>query len=236
MMASARNSYLNNAVPPPTEIGTIPVVEWLIQLPVLLFSVVVHEFCHGWAAHTRGDDTAERAGRLTLNPAAHVDPFGTIFLPMLCVLTGSPMFGWAKPVPFDPKRLKDPRRDTMRVALMGPVANVALAFVAAIAFKIVSVVPGMGVETRSLWLEVALFAATLNLFLAFFNLLPVHPLDGSKVLSGVLARPIARIYNRHIPYGGFIILLMLVTGTLGAIVMPAIRFTLDLWTWIGLLG
>jgi Zn-dependent protease len=211
-------------------------VEWLIQLPVLLFSVVVHEYSHGWAALSRGDDTAERAGRLTLNPAAHVDPFGTVFLPLLCVLTQAPMFGWAKPVPFDPKRLKDPRRDSMRVALMGPVANVALAFVAAIAFKVFSLVPGLGTETRGLWLEVMLFAATLNLFLAFFNLLPVHPLDGSKVLGGLLARPLARLYSRHVPYGGIIILLMLVTGVLGAVVMPAIRFVLEIWTWIGLLG
>ncbi len=211
-------------------------MEWLIQLPILLFSVVVHEVCHGWTALSRGDNTAERAGRLTLNPAAHVDPFGTIFLPMLCVLTGSPMFGWAKPVPFDPKRLKDPRRDTMRVALMGPVSNLALALLAAVAFKIFSMVPGVSIETRALWLEVMFFAVSLNLFLAFFNLLPVHPLDGSKVLGGLLARPIARIYNRHIPYGGFIILLMLVTGTLGSIVMPAIRLTLEVWTWIGLLG
>ncbi|PCI40570.1 MAG: site-2 protease family protein [Elusimicrobia bacterium] len=211
-------------------------MEWLFQLPVLMFSVVVHEFCHGWVASVCGDDTAERAGRLTLDPAAHVDPFGTIFMPMLCVLTGNPMFGWAKPVPINSKQMKDPRRDAIRVALVGPLANVVLAFGAAILFKVVSVIPGVGVETRGLWLEVILFTATLNLFLAFFNLLPVHPLDGSKVLGGVLAQPLAKLYNRHIPYGGFIILVMLVTGMLGAIVMPAIRVTLDIWGWIGLLG
>jgi len=211
-------------------------VEWLIHLPVLMFAVVVHEFCHGWAAYARGDDTAERAGRLTLNPAAHVDPFGTIFLPLLCVLTRVPMFGWAKPVPYDPSRLKNPRKDAMRVALVGPLSNIVLAFAAAIAFKVFSLAPGLGTETRNLWLETLLFAATLNLFLAFFNLLPVHPLDGSKVLGGLLGRPLRRLYARHVPYGGFIILLLLVTGTLGAVVMPAIDVVLKFWTWIGLLG
>lgn len=220
----------------PGEIGTILVVEWLIQLPILMFSVVVHEFCHGWVAFSRGDDTAEKAGRLTLNPAAHVDPFGTVFLPMLCVLTGSPMFGWAKPVPCDPSRLKDPRRDAMRVALVGPVSNIVLACAAALIFKIVTVLPGVGSASRVLWLEVLLFAVTLNLFLAVFNLLPVHPLDGSKVLGPLLARPLEKLYNLHIPYGGFIILLLLVTGVLGAIVMPVIRLVLDIWTAIGLLG
>ncbi|HBL18214.1 MAG: hypothetical protein A2X36_06160 [Elusimicrobia bacterium GWA2_69_24] len=211
-------------------------MEWIIQLPVLFFSVVVHEFCHGWAAFVRGDDTAERAGRLTLNPMAHVDPFGTVFVPLLCLLTSSPVFGWARPVPVNPRRFKDPVRDMVRVALMGPLSNFALALAAAFLFKGMTFVPGSGPGLRQTLLELLLFGVTLNFFLAFFNLLPVHPLDGSKVLSGLLPVRWRDVYERHAPYGMVIILLLLFTHNLAPLVLWPMRISMALLMQVGILG
>lgn len=211
-------------------------MEWIIQLPVLFFSVVVHEFCHGWEAGRRGDDTAERAGRLTLNPLAHIDAFGTVFLPFLCFVFQTPMFGWAKPVPVDPRRLKDPARDMVRVALVGPLANLGLAFAAAAGAKLAALAggpPGGYFETAAGALR---FAVVVNLFLAFFNLIPLSPLDGSQVAAGLLPPGLRRAYDRHIPYGTFLILMLLLTKGLSALVSWPVRAALDLLGWIGLLG
>jgi len=211
-------------------------MEWVIQLPVLFFSVVVHEFCHGWVAYSRGDDTAEKQGRLTLNPTAHVDPFGTVFLPLLCFVAQAPMFGWAKPVPVDSKQLDRPLTDMMKVAAAGPAANIALAFLAAVAFKLMTLSSLMEPAMRATVLEALLFAVTLNLFLAFFNLIPVHPLDGSKVLSGLLPKGPRAVYARHAPYGLFIIVALLLTKGLSALVTAPMSLVLGLWTRMGLLG
>lgn len=208
----------------------------MIQLPVLFFSVVVHEFSHGYSALARGDDTAEKSGRLTLNPAAHIDPFGTVFIPLLCFLTSSPMFGWAKPIPVDPTRFKRPLRDMVRVAAMGPLSNIALALCAAILFKLATLTPVFAPEFQKTVLEGLLFAVTLNLFLAFFNLIPIHPLDGSKVLGGLLPKRWRGLYARHVPYGMFIIMLLLFTKQLSAIVVLPMKIVLTIWIKIGLLG
>lgn len=211
-------------------------MEWLIQLPVLFFSVVIHEFCHGWVAHRHGDDTAEKAGRLTLNPIPHIDPFGTVFLPLLCFFTGSPMFGWAKPVPVNPQRMGRPVRDMMRVAFAGPGANVLIALTAAVMFKIVTVTGMFSAGFAATIKQALLFAVTINLVLAFFNLIPIHPLDGSKVVAGLLPKGLRRLYSRHVPYGMFIILVLLMTHKLNAIVLWPMRVVLAFWIKIGLLG
>jgi len=211
-------------------------VEWIIQLPVLFFSVVIHEFCHGWVAYSHGDDTAEKSGRLTLNPLAHMDAFGTVFLPMLCFFTQSPMFGWAKPVPINPKRFKEPIRDMMRVALAGPGANLLIAFLAAIMFKVATISGMFTPAYKETIRQTLLFAVSINLILAFFNLIPIHPLDGSKVVLGLLPEKARRAYGRHVPYGMFMILVLLLTRKISAFVLWPMRLVLGFWVKIGLLG
>jgi len=208
----------------------------MIQLPILFFSVVVHEFSHGLAAYNRGDETAEKAGRLTLNPLQHIDPFGTVFVPLLCFFTRLPMFGWAKPVPVNPRRLREPVRDMVRVALMGPASNIALALGAAFLFKMVTVLDVFTPAYRATVLEALLFGVTVNLFLAFFNLLPLHPLDGSRVLGGLLPEKYQSLYRRHVPYGMFIILVLLFTQRLVPMVLWPLEKTLSLLVGIGILG
>ncbi|TPW19133.1 MAG: Zn-dependent protease, partial [Elusimicrobia bacterium] len=201
-------------------------MDWVIQLPVLFFSVVIHECCHGVAAWERGDDTAERAGRLTLNPLSHVDPFGSVFMPMLCLILQAPVFGWAKPVPVDASRMKNPRLDAVRVAAVGPLSNFLLAFAAAVAFKMVNTTGLLGGELRTTLLDVLLFAVTINLFLAFFNLLPVHPLDGSKVLGGLLTGRARAAYLRLAPYGMIALMLLLFTRASSAVLLFPIKVVL----------
>ncbi|MBI3505071.1 MAG: site-2 protease family protein [Proteobacteria bacterium] len=210
-------------------------MEWIVQIPILFFSVVVHEVSHGLLAWARGDDTAEKAGRLTLNPIPHVDPFGTIVLPMLCHLLHAPLFAWAKPVPVNPRRMKQAKRDLMQVALVGPGANVALAVVAAILFKVSASVAIFTPAFQSTVLDALAFAIHINLFLAFFNLIPVHPLDGSKVMSGLLPKRLRLQYDRHIPYGmAILMLLMLTNATRWIVVLPS-SLTLDLFNKLGLI-
>lgn len=211
-------------------------MDWVIQLPVLFFSVVIHECCHGLAAWERGDDTAERAGRLTLNPLSHVDAFGSVFMPMLCLIMNAPVFGWAKPVPVDVSRLKDPRLDAVRVAAVGPLSNFLLAFAAAVSFKLVNMAGFPDSPFRSSLLDVLLFAVTINLFLAFFNLLPVHPLDGSKVLGGLLTGRARAAYLRMAPYGMAVLLVLLFTRASSAVLLFPIKVVLALWVKLGILG
>ena len=211
-------------------------MEWIIQLPILFFSVVVHEFCHGWAAWHMGDDTAEREGRLTLNPLAHVDPFGTVFLPLVCFFLRAPMFGWAKPVPVNATRMRDPARGLMRVALAGPASNLALAFAAAFLCKAVLLAPWIPPDFRRTLFETFLFTITINLALAFFNLVPVFPLDGSRILGGILPKPWRKTYYKHVPYGAIIILLLVTTKAFGALVLFPSKLILAGFVRIGLIG
>ena len=199
-----------------------------MQLPVLFFSVVVHEFCHGWVAYAYGDDTAEKAGRLTLNPVSHVDAFGTIFLPLLCFFTQSPMFGWAKPVPVDPRRLKDPVRDMVRVAIAGPGANIFIAVAAAVTSKIVSMTGMFSPAYEETVRQALLFAVTINLVLAFFNLIPVEPLDGFKVVLGLLPVGLAEDWLGTKRYGLYILIFLIVTGVVEKLVFAPVGLVLRL--------
>jgi Zn-dependent protease len=152
----------------------------LVWIVVILLSLTVHEFAHALVANIRGDKTAERMGRLTLNPIVHIDPMGLI--PLL--LLG---FGWAKPVPFNPYNLKDSQWDPVWVALAGPFSNLAIAIISAVILRILSVTGGMAAS--SLLPVFLILLVIINLFLLFFNLLPVHPLDGSKLLDAILTKP-----------------------------------------------
>jgi len=181
------------------------VATWLIPLVV---AIVLHEISHGWVASAFGDPTARERGRLSLNPLRHVDPIGTVILPLVLAVTGAPVFGWAKPVPVVAARMRRPRLHMMIVALAGPGMNLFLALVAGIVLALVraTVAPG-GVAWLFLMLNLINFIA-INIFLAVFNLLPLPPFDGGHVVEGLLPRRAARHY-RKLGRFGFLLLIFL---------------------------
>lgn len=208
--------------------------EWILQIPVLFFSVIFHEVSHGWAAYLQGDSTAEQAGRLTFNPLPHVDPFGTLLLPAMCVLGGGPVFGWAKPVPVDPTRLRG-KHAALIVAAVGPLSNVLLAAVAALALKYIVYASALDIGMEEAAATALRFGLMLNLYLAAFNLLPVFPLDGSHVAMELLPRHLARTYEQHAPYGFLIIVGLMMLGLLGTILSPMVWFCVRAFAAVGLL-
>ncbi len=176
-------------------------------LPVI-FAITVHEVAHGWAAKKYGDPTASAQGRLTLNPFKHIDWFGTVILPGLLLITGTGfIFGWAKPVPVDPRNFKKPLHDMAIVAAAGPLANLFMATACALIARLGVTI---GVETISLPLiYTGIAGISINLVLALINLLPIPPLDGSRMLTGLLPHRLAWQYNRLEPYGFYILIALL---------------------------
>lgn len=152
-----------------------------------LFALCFHEYAHGWVARLKGDNTAELMGRLTMNPLVHMDVVGTVALPLMAIVTGIPFFGWAKPVPVNPRNLDHPTNDMFWIALAGPLANVILAFGATVLMVIWAIV-GRGSSGLSAGIEMAQAFIYINLLLAVFNMIPLHPLDGGKVLARFLPR------------------------------------------------
>jgi Zn-dependent protease len=196
----------------------------IIQLPVLLFSVIIHEFAHGWMAEKRGDDTARIMGRLTLNPIPHIDIFGTIILPAICLMSHAPMFGWAKPVPVNPYRLNDPKRDMVWVSLAGPLSNFALAVAAAFIMWALRAFPLLPQGLTISAYQLMQLTLVINVILPVFNLFPIPPLDGSKVLMGLLPHELANRYASLEQYGFIIIVLLMTTNIFWSLLGPIAAF------------
>ncbi|MFI5046702.1 MAG: site-2 protease family protein [Acidimicrobiia bacterium] len=196
----------------------------LIYFGCLVVAVILHEVSHGVAAALFGDRTAAEAGRLTLNPVPHIDPFGSLILPALGAIAGLPVLGWAKPVPVNPSRMRHPRRDSLYVSLAGPATNFLLMVVAALGARALyqsTTGSYRYVEDLPLAIRILFSFATVNLFLGLFNFLPIPPLDGSALIERVLPEHWLPGWYRFRPYG-FLVLFLLVfaTGFVGRILDP----------------
>lgn len=188
----------------------IDVAQVLLSFIVLLFSLTVHESAHAWAADRLGDPTARLLGRVSLNPVVHADLIGTVIFPLVALTTSAPLIGWAKPVPVSVQRLRNPRRDYIMVAAAGPLSNLALAIVAALALSVVRAPAGEPVTATPIG-SILEQAVDLNILLAVFNLMPIPPLDGGNIFAGLLPAAAARTFDRVRPYG-FVLLYVLLLG------------------------
>ncbi|MCK4576631.1 site-2 protease family protein [candidate division WOR-3 bacterium] len=195
----------------------------ILNVVILLLSIIVHEISHGFAALKLGDPTAKMSGRLTLNPIPHIDILGTIILPVMLVVMGSPfLFGWAKPVPVNPLNFRNPKRDMMITSLFGPLSNLALAIIFAVLYRVFLILGLKG----NIPLQVFEFGAAINILLFCFNLLPIPPLDGSKVLMYFMPDNIAEGFSKIERFGFIIIFGLFFLGILGGILYPIMSIIL----------
>ncbi len=199
----------------------------LLFAPVLIISLSIHEWAHAWTADRLGDSTARYLGRMTMDPMAHIDWIGTVIFPGIAILTGAPLFGWAKPVPVDERNFRKPRQGMAWVAAAGPASNIVIAVILVAMLSILGHSMQMGIlSIRSTGgmagagVEMALMAVQLNLFLAFFNLIPIPPLDGSRILRGLSSPAIAEKIERLESMGSWLILLLFFTGVFRILATP----------------
>lgn len=194
----------------------------VVQFPVFMIAVIFHEVAHGFAAKRYGDRTAEQQGRLTFNPVPHIDPIGTVGLPVLAMVTGSNiMFGWANPVPINPTLFSNYRRGLFWVSFAGPLMNIALAIVSALLFVMIKLYVPMSFAFHKPLILMTFYGVGLNYVLAFFNLLPLPPLDGSKMIESFLSYESTRKYEQLSQYSMIILLIALFSGAISFLLTPA---------------
>ncbi len=202
-------------------------------LPVL-FGITLHEAAHGYVARMFGDPTAWQAGRITLNPLKHIDPIGTIVVPLVLLFStkllggGGLLFGWAKPVPVDWGRLRQPKRDMLWVALAGPASNLIMAIIWALGLRMLA---ETGAGQGDFWAQMAIAGIQVNLVLMALNLVPLPPLDGGRVVFSLLPARMAWQYSRIEPYGLLIVILLMVTGVLWTVLQPFLAFGQSIVGW-----
>ena len=191
------------------------ILSLLTFIVILIVSITFHEYSHGWVAYRLGDPTPKNFGRLTLNPLAHIDPFGTVILPIIFSLVLGFPIGYAKPVPVNPRYFKNPKKDFMWVGIAGPLANFILAFVLSVFLRML---PGSGFS------DLLLLAIVVNLILALFNLIPIPPLDGSRILASFLPHKISYSYLKLQLYGFIFIIILINLGFFRWFIIPAVKF------------
>jgi Zn-dependent protease len=189
------------------------IAQVIIAFTVLLVSLTVHEMAHAWSADRLGDPTARLLGRITLNPVAHADPIGTVLFPLIALVTGAPLIGWAKPVPVDVRRLPNQYRDFVLVAAAGPASNIILAVGSALIVMAAPLPPPLGTFFERI---------------AVFNMLPIPPLDGGNVLSGLLPRHLGRVFDQIRPFGFLILYAVILTDAFRYLVARPSNFLINL--------
>jgi Zn-dependent protease len=201
-----------------------------LSMLVLVFSLTVHEAAHAWTADKLGDPTARLLGRVSLNPIVHIDPIGTLLLPILAAVSGAPLLGWAKPVPVRSTGLKNVRRDFLLIAAAGPASNLVMAAIGAAVWHAVSgsVSAGGAIDPNGPVVFLLERFILLNLILAVFNMIPVPPLDGGNVLASLLPPGLSYKFEQIRPYGIFVLYALLLTGALTYIIRPPLGFLVRL--------
>jgi Zn-dependent protease len=191
-------------------------------IPVL-FGIALHEAAHGWMARQFGDRTAELLGRITANPIKHIDPVGTVVVPLVLAFLSLPPFGWAKPVPVNARNLRQPKRDMLFVAAAGPASNFVMALFWAIALALALRIPVALPGLRQFLLSMSQIGITFNVLIAIFNLIPIPPLDGGRVLRGLVPEALGRKLDDVEPYGLILVMGLLALGILGRLVWPLVQ-------------
>lgn len=199
-------------------VSTADIIDIASIVLIVASAIIIHECAHGWVAYRLGDSTAKDAGRLTLNPLKHIDPIGTVVLPGILIILrwlgmNSFVFGWAKPVPIDPRKFRHPRRDMMWVGLAGPVSNVGIAFFLSLLIR--------GLNNPALN-DIFAFGIYVNILLAVFNMIPIPPLDGSRIVMGVLPKKLAFLYARMEGYGIVVVFVLMYFNLLDKYIIPVV--------------